>query len=356
MKAQLIYNPVAGPRDVRGELGQVVAYLEAQGWQVNVRKTLGPGDAITFAREAVANHYDLAVAVGGDGTLGEVANGLAGTDCALGVLPVGTGNVWAHMLGLPVWTVNNRTALVDAARVLVEGQIHRIDLGKVGDRYLVLWTGIGLDAEVAQGVEPHREIRRNLGNLTYWVTTIALTLGMRGSRVTVVIDGKAIRQRAFLILVTNAQLYADSWRVAPQAQLDDGLLDVYIFKGRSIIDVLRHVIMIALGKHLQDPKVESFRARRVEIRGDKPLPLHVDGEPHGYTPATITVVPKALRVIVPTWASGSLFEGGAPDPKEDMTLAQRIVERLRYERERWLQAFRRRYHDWERRLGITSAD
>ncbi len=356
MKAQLIYNPVAGPRDVHSDLTQVVTYLETQGWQVNMRQTLGPGDAITYAREAVANHCDIAVAVGGDGTLGEVANGLVGTDCALGVLPIGTGNVWAHMLGLPVWSATHRAALMDAARVLVEGQTHRIDLGRVGDRYFVLWTGIGLDAEVARGVEPHRDIRRNLGNLTYWVTTIALTLGMRGSRVTVVIDGKAIRQRTFLILVTNAQLYADSWRVAPQAQLDDGLLDVYIFKGRSVVDVLRHMIMILLGRHLQDPKVESFRARRVEIRGEKSLPLHVDGEPHGHTPASIVVVPKALRVIVPTWASGSLFEDGEPEPKETLSLAQRIVERLRYERERWWQAFRRQYRDWVHHLGITSAD
>jgi diacylglycerol kinase (ATP) len=321
MKAQLIYNPVAGQRDVNSELRQAIAFLEAQGWQVTLRRTLGPGDATTYAREAVADHCDLAVAVGGDGTLGEVANGLVGSDCGLGVLPVGTGNVWAHMLGLPVWSPSNRNALVDAARVLVEGQSHYIDLGKIGDRHFVLWTGIGLDAEVAQGVEPHRDIRRNLGNFTYWVTTIALTLGMRGTRATVVIDDKAVRQRAFLILVTNAQLYAASWCVAPQAQLDDGMLDVYIFKGRSIIDVLRHVIMIALGKHRQDPQVETFRGRRIEIRGEKSLPLHVDGEPHGHTPVTISVVPRSLRVVVPAWASTSLFEGGTSSVERRNTLA-----------------------------------
>lgn len=334
MKAQLIYNPVAGQRVADAELDDVLSLLRSRGWEVNLRRTLGPGDATTYAREAVANHYDVAVAVGGDGTLGEVATGLAHSDCALGVLPTGTGNVWAHMLGLPLWTPHSRSALLDAARVLVEGQVREVDLGKAGERYFLLWTGIGFDAQVAQGIEPYREVRRNLGNLTYYVTALAISVGLRGTRMTVVIDGRAIRQRVLLIIVSNVQLYGSSWRLAPQAQLDDGILDVYIFKGGSMLDAIRHAIMLGAGKHLRDPKVETYRARRVEIRGEKSLPLHMDGDPVSRTPVTITVAPKALRVIVPSWASGSLFEGSDQEAMEELPLAQRIAQRLRYERER----------------------
>jgi len=336
MKAMLIFNPAAGQRDVRDELDEVIAYLRACGWEIILRQTMGPGDATTYAREAAANRFDVALAVGGDGTLGQVASGLVGSECALGVLPVGTGNVWAHMMGLPVWTPVYRTALLDSARALVSGQVRRVDMGKAGDRYFILWSGIGFDAQVAREIEPLREIRRSFGNVTYLVTSIALSLGLRGTRMTVTIDGKAFRQRVLLIVVSNAQLYGSSWMLAPQAQLDDGLLDVYIFKGGNTLDIFRHLFMVLLGKHQQDPKMEIYRARSVTIRGERSFPLHTDGDPAGNTPVTITVAPKALNVIVPSSASGSLFEGGAPDAKAALSLAQRIAERLRYERERWL--------------------
>lgn len=352
----MIYNPVAGQRDVAHDLDRVITYLRGQDWQVDLRKTLGHGDATTYAREAAHQGYDMVVAVGGDGTLSQAANGLVGTDCALGVLPVGTGNVWAHMLGLPVWTPLYRQALLDAARVLVGGQTQRIDLGQANERYFVLWSGIGFDAQVTHDIEPHQEIRRSLGNLTYVVTALVAALGMRGTRSTITIDGRSFRQRVIMVIVSNAQLYGPSWRIAPQAQLDDGLLDVYIFKGANVLDVFYHLFLILSGKHTGDPKVETYKAKRIQLKGDKPLPLHLDGEPHGHTPISISVIPRAINVVVPKWASGSLFEEGEFD-KEAPTLAARIANRLRYERERWrqgrdrlLQQGERIYSDWEGRI------
>jgi len=357
MKAQLIYNPAAGRRSVADDLPPVVAFLESKGWYVSMRTTLGPGDGITYAREAVAEGYDMAVAVGGDGTLGEVATGLASSDCTLGVLPTGTGNVWAHMLGLPQWTPMSRSGLMQAARVLVEGQVYRIDLGKAGDRCFALWAGIGLDAQVAQEVGPQGEMRRSLGNfLAYLVTLASQSISLRGTRMTVVIDGKAVRQRVVLILVSNAQLYGPSVSIAPQAQLDDGMLDVYIFKGGNVLDVARHIVMILSGKHLQDPKVECYRAKQVEVRGEEPLPLHTDGDPIGHTPVTITVLPKALRVVVPRWAPSSLFQDGGPGGRKPPSLAQRIAERLRYERERWRGEGERLRHDRAHRMRVPPRD
>jgi len=357
MKAQLVYNPAAGRRDITDELTDVVAFLESKGWHVSLRTTRRPGDAITYAHKAVAEGYDMVIAVGGDGTLGEVATGLACSDCTLGVLPTGTGNVWAHMVGLPQWTPMSRSALMEAAHILTEGQVHRIDLGKVGDRCFALWAGIGLDAQVAQKVAPHREARRNLGNfLIYFVTLVSQSIILRGTRMTVVIDGKTMRQRVVLILVSNAQLYGPSVSIAPQAQLDDGVLDVYIFKGRNFLDVARHIVMILSGKHLRDAKVESYRAKCVEIRGEATLPLHTDGDPVGYTPATITVLPKALRVIVPPWVPGSLFEDGGPSGSRQPSLAQRIAERLRYERDHWRKEGEHLRDDWARRMRIPPWD
>lgn len=354
MKVQLIFNPVAGQLDVAQALQKVTAYLEAQGWQVTLRQTRGSGDATAFAREAAASGYDMVVAVGGDGTLGEVANGLAGSDCTMGVLPVGTGNIWARMMRLPLPSLGHQDALMAAAQVLVEGTPHRIDLGRAGDRYFVMWTGIGLDAQVARDVEPHREIRRSLGNLTYVVAAVVQASRMRGTRTTVVVDGRAVRQRTGLVVITNAQLYGPALRLAPQAQLDDGWLEVYIFKGASPLDVIRHFVLIAMGKHAQDPKVDIYRAHQVQVRAERPMPLHLDGDPVGFTPVNITVEPRVLKVVVPTWASGSLFEGGTPD--EEVPLTRRIAERLQVERERLRGESERLRDDWERRWRIPPSD
>ncbi|MFH1084284.1 MAG: diacylglycerol kinase family protein [Chloroflexota bacterium] len=299
MRVHLIHNPVAGPRDVADDLVEVVAYLESQGWELTQRTTLGPGDATTFAREAVARGADMVVAVGGDGTLSEVVNGLAGTNAVLGFLPVGTGNVWAHMVGIPVWGTKGRQALLDAARILVEGRVRRVDLGKARDRYFALWLGMGFDAQVAGDIEPHRELRRSMGNVAYLVTALALCLVFRGTRLTVVVDGRVLRQRAVMVVISNAQLYGPTWRLAPRARLDDGLLDVYIFRGASTLDVLRYTALLFAGQHMRDPKLEVLQGRRLEIRGSRPLPFHLDGDPAGYTPVRIEVAPKALRVMLP---------------------------------------------------------
>lgn len=352
MNALLIYNPVAGTRDVEQDLAQAIHALEVEGWQVTLRRTLGRGDATTYAREAVAAGYDLCIAAGGDGTLGEAATGLAGSDCPLGLLPVGTGNVWAHMVGLPVWSPGNRTALLDAAAILLNGQQRQVDLGQTKDRCFLLWSGIGFDAEVARTIEPHREIRRSLGNLTYVIMALVQSLSMRGVRTTVVVDGKAVRERLLLIIVSNAQLYGSSWRLAPQAQLDNGLLEVYLFRGSSTLDVFRHFVMILLGRHQNDPRVERYRARTVEVRGARPLPVHIDGDPAGTTPISIKVLPRALRVIVPAWTSQSLFEGSSADAVEDLSLAQRIGRHLAHQRNYWREEGAKLRTDLERRLGF----
>jgi len=309
MKTLLIRNPVAGQRDVEDDLRRVTRYLQDCGWQVSLRQTEGHRHATTLAREAVEDGYDLVVAVGGDGTVGEVATGLAGSPVAMGVLPVGTGNLWARMLGLPVWSPTYRTALQDAARVLVEGDRRQVDVGRVGERCFVMWCGIGFDAQIVHDVEPHREVRRSLGNLTYVVMAVAEALAMRGTRATVVVDGRAMRFRVMLVVIANAQLYGPSLRLAPHAKLDDGLLDVFVFRGTNLLDVIRHVALLASGRHAASPTVEALRGRQIYIVADRPLPIHLDGDPGTATPISVQVMEKSLTVIVPSWAPATLFCG-----------------------------------------------
>ncbi len=110
-----------------------------------------------------------------------------------------------------------------------------------------------------------------------------------------VVDGRAVRQRTGLVVITNAQLYGPALRLAPQAQLDDGWLEVYIFKGASPLDVIRHFVLIAMGKHAQDPKVDIYRAHQVQVRAERPMPLHLDGDPVGFTRSISPSSPASSR-------------------------------------------------------------
>jgi len=312
MRALLVHNPAAGQRDATRNLHQAVDLLATRGWQVELRHTRAPGDASTMAREAAEQAYDMVVAVGGDGTLREVVSGLAGSQTVVGMLPVGTGNVWARNLGIPFWTPTSPGALREAARILLEGAIHWVDLGSVDGHHFLLHAGIGFDAQVAQEVEPRRsQTPRGLRNLGYFASAAGTAFSMRGRRVTITIDGRTMRQRAIMILVLNAQFYAGSFNVAPRARLDDGMLDVYVFKGSSALDTLGHIAKLMLGLHAKDPHAEFYHARQVDVRSGHPLPVQADGDPLGETPVSIRIVPRALRVVVPRQVSRALFQSPA---------------------------------------------
>lgn len=317
MKAMLIFNPVAGARDVRRELEQVMDYWEGRGWQVSFRETWGPGDATTFAREAVATGYQAVFVAGGDGTVSEAADGLAGSNVALGVLPAGVGNVWALEMGIPTPSPLRRHPLLDAAQALAEGEIRRIDLGRAGRRHFVLWAGIGIDAKVTERMEPRNKPAKRLGVLAYAVAAVLVAKDYRGTRTRVEIDGRSINTRCILVLISNAQLYAKLVRVAANAYLDDGLLDVCVFKGSNLASTVHHAMMVFARRHLRDPQVEYYHCRKVSIRTATPLPIQVDGDPIGTTPMEFEIVPQALNVIVPRHASKQLFlhyQGGLTFP------------------------------------------
>jgi len=307
MKVLLIHNPTAGPREVEGELDLVVEYLSEQGWHVRRRTTEYAGQATEFARQAAQDKLDIVLVAGGDGTLREAVEGLVGSSTALGVLPTGTGNVWAKELGLPAFTLTNPNRLLVAAHLLREATIRTIDVGRANDRHFLLFAGLGLDAQVARDLEPRQRATKRLGVLPYIVAAAMAASVFHGVRTTVVVDGRVFKGRSLFILISNAQLYGGLLRITPQAQVDDGLLDVVIFNGVGPQYTLRHLLRILGGRHLQDPSVKFRRARRVMVDCVQPWPIHLDGDPVGTTPMTFQVVPRALRVLIPPTAPPTLF-------------------------------------------------
>ncbi|MDY7040133.1 MAG: diacylglycerol kinase family lipid kinase [Chloroflexota bacterium] len=311
----VIFNPTAGARDVHRELRRVIAYLEDCGWQLTLRETRGRGDATTFACEAAAIGLRAAFVVGGDGTINEAVNGLVGSEVALGLLPSGTGNVWAMELGLPIPSPVRRYPLLGAAKTMLAGQVRRVDVGRSGERHFLLWAGVGLDAEVTAHIEPKTRAQKRLGTLSYIIAALLVAKNFAGTRVVVNVDGQTVRARALLIVVSNTQLYGRIVRIASQARLDDGLLDVCIFKGFGFPATLRHALRVLAGQHLRDPRVVYHQGRRVSISSARPLAVQMDGDPVGHTPISLEIVPRALNIIVPAHTPDILFRDGPASPR-----------------------------------------
>ena len=296
MKATLVFNPVAGQREVRTQLRQVVGYLAEHGWMVEWKETTPDISATDLTREAISLGSQVLIAAGGDGTINGVINGLVGhSHVRLGILPTGTANVWARESGitnLPLLEPNLETA----GHVLVNGVTLTIDVGKAGDLYFLLMASLGFDALVTRHTNP--SLKKRVGPFAYAWTAMKEAPKYRGARMRITIDGKTIERNAWMVTISNSKLYA-LLPLALNASLTDGLLDVGIFAGRTWPVILRHMSSIISGRHTSEPEVEFLRGKEIHIESDPPLPVQIDGAPISQPVMTFSVVPKALRIIVP---------------------------------------------------------
>ncbi len=326
----LIYNPHAGQVQVQHQLGQVVDDLRHYGCLVDVEETQKPGDATELARQAARQGADVVVAVGGDGTVSEVVGGLVGTDVALGVLPVGTTNVWALQMNIPVLDPMNpgthlarlvsglqeqfddplpvspqRNLMREAARILVEGQTAPVDVGEIAGRPFLLWAGIGLDAAITQSV-PAQE-KRAIGAWAFIIPALDKFQNFSSAEVTLTLDGKTVQTETTLVVISNIQLYGAILPLGARACVNDGLLDVCIFKGEGLLTFVRHTLQVLSRKHLQDPEIEYYQCRHLVVESARPMPVHADDEPFTQTPVAARVLPQALRVVLPRNAPNELL-------------------------------------------------
>ena len=300
MRTMLIFNPRAGQAEaLERDLGAATEIWRSAGWQITLEPTRSADDGQRLGRLAADQGYELVVAAGGDGTLNDVINGLAGSETALAPLPLGTMNVWARELRLPL---QPRAA----AEAMLSWRPRRIDLGRAGPRYFLLMAGIGFDAAITAGVHPDQ--KRRLGALAYVLHGIYETLRVRGARARIIIDGRTRRGRVLMVVVGNTQLYGGLVKITHRASIADGMLDVAIFKGDNGLSVVRRLITILRRRYSDDPEVEYYRARSVQIVAKPRLPVQVDGDPIGLTPMTFRVVPGALLALLPPDLPEDLFQ------------------------------------------------
>jgi YegS/Rv2252/BmrU family lipid kinase len=297
LKAVIIYNPMARNAPNRERLLTAGAALRDHGWQVDLTATQTAGHAPQLAHDAAVSGADVVFACGGDGTINEVVNGLAGSETALAVMRGGMGNVFAKEVGV-------KREPEAALRVLLDGERRRFDLGIAGQRYFLLMAGIGFDAAIVKKVPS--TLKRTLGSTSYAIYGLREVARYESRQTSLKLDGKGWHGELFWALLGNTRSYGGVLNVTHRALVDDGLLDAYVFAGRGLRWIAWTALRIAAKRHDAAAGVSFQRLRSLEVETPG-LPVQTDGEFVGKTPMRFSVAPQALDVLAPKGKLGRLF-------------------------------------------------
>ncbi|TWG08594.1 diacylglycerol kinase [Saccharopolyspora dendranthemae] len=285
----LLVNPKSGQGRTAAVAVRALRHLRKSGVSTTVLVGKDEADSLALARRAVESGTDALVACGGDGIVNVALQAVAGTATPFGVIPSGTGNDHARMLGIP------RHDPIAAARVLLNGAVRPIDLGRVGDRWFGTVFSGGFDALVSERTNqltwPHGKLRYNLAMLVELAALRPLDYVLE-------LDDQKLETSGVLVAVGNGQTYGGGMKICPEAVPDDGLLDVTVIGEARRDQLVRLLPTIYTGKHVERSQVTTYRARRVHV-STPGVVGYADGERFGPLPVTCECVPLAAHALVP---------------------------------------------------------
>ena len=305
-----IINPQAGGwrkrpvKEAADPAATVRRWLEADSRiaprSITMRVLNRPEESAMWARQAIEAGVETIVAVGGDGTINDVLQGMMDAEngqkarAVLGIIPMGTANVLARIVNIPL------EAPESAARIITAGQTRGIDLARSGTRWFTLMAGIGLDGEAARAVS--LPLKRRMGEWAYVWAAWQQALRYPPQHVQVTADdGEAAAYDAYLVVVANGTMYGGRFPLGPSVQIDDGWLDVFVClrKGAWPLCALKHGAALLMRRFEDAPGVVHRRVQSVSIEASNSLRVQLDGEPVGVTPTHIFIAPNALEICVP---------------------------------------------------------
>lgn len=299
-KACVIVNPVAGNGQSARRWVQAEPVLRANGLDYEVVYTERPGDAVRLARRAAEMGAGLLVAVGGDGTLNEVANGIIEIEAAgsvrLGVVPTGRGRDLCRTVGIPLNHLEAAKRLTNGGELAIDvGRMEYRRNGAAAGRYFLNFAGLGFDVEVTK--QANRQ-RRGGGTIPYLASVVSTLMTYRNPAVELVLDGVPRKMRANMIVVANGRFFGGGMRIAPAASLDDGLFEVVVLGDVGKLELLANLPRIYNGSHVAHPKVSVWRAQDVEVRSAEAVGAQADGDPLGETPVSIHLARRGIRLVI----------------------------------------------------------
>ncbi len=286
---KIIANPVAGHGQGKRWIKRLHRHLRDKPIQYELLKTRSPGDATRLARDLAQAGEQRIIVMGGDGTISEVASALFETEVELGLIPVGTGNDLARSLRVPF------NDLEAALEVLRKGRIRRIDAGRERDRSFLLMAAVGYPSLVA---EEANRMRRLKGSAAFFTAVYKALRRLRVLKIRMVLDGQARHLECTSVMIQNTPYCGGGQLMAPQASMEDGLLDVVVIGPVGKLSLMAHFPKVYRGTHVGHPAFKAFQARTVEIQSETPLRKMFDGDLCGTTPVEAKSIPGALSVVV----------------------------------------------------------
>jgi diacylglycerol kinase (ATP) len=283
----VILNPTAGsPEHVRSWQDRA----KSLAGDCPVRVTSHSGEAEALARRAVEEGFARIVAAGGDGTVSQVANGLAGSNAILGVLPMGSVNVFAMELGLPLHNLQRCWDIIEDTTVRL------VDMPSANNKYFVQLGGVGLDAQVVK--ETSLAFKRSFGPLSYLISAAQIA-ARQPPKLFIESEHTSLEEGSF-VLVGNGRLYGGPFPFFKQAVIDDGLFDVVVFKRLGYLEIIRYLQDVVFSADIKVPEIEYFQTRQLRITSEQDVPVELDGELAGNCPVDFRIRKRALRVLAPT--------------------------------------------------------
>jgi YegS/Rv2252/BmrU family lipid kinase len=302
----VIVNPNAGNEKGRKDWKVISSDLNKLGVIFSEKFTEKKEHAISITNEAIKSGYRRILCVGGDGTLNEIVNGVFNQntcptqDITLGLIPVGTGNDWGRMFGIPL-------NYEGASHIIKDGKTTIHDIGKVtyyngpekGTRYFINIAGLGFESVVVKRTNVQKDNGKG-GKAIYFYNLLMSLISYKNTKSEIVIDGKSTTANIFSLNVGNGRYCGGGMRQTPFALPDDGILDVTIIKEMGKLEIIRNLKILYDGTILSHPKVEGHKCKNVKVCSDSVLYVEADGESLGHTPAEFSIIPAAINIVYGT--------------------------------------------------------
>jgi len=298
-----VVNPNAGNGKGKKDWERISYLFEKSDISVSARFTERKGHAIEFTREAISDGYRKFISVGGDGTLNEIVNGIftqdvcPTKDTVMGMIPVGTGNDWGRMFGIPL-------VYEGSVKVISDNKIMPHDVGTLTyfsadgqqKRYFMNIAGLGFEAVVVQ--KTNRQKDKGMSNKAiYFYNLLSSLISYRNTPVEITIDGRISRAKVFSINVGNGRYCGGGMRQTPDAIPDDGLFDITVIKEMGRIEIIRSLQLLYDGTIMSHPKVDGYRSTNLKVTSESVVYIEADGESLGHTPVEFSIIPAAVNII-----------------------------------------------------------
>jgi diacylglycerol kinase (ATP) len=298
-RIKVIINPAARGGKTARQWPLISEMLKQHDISFDHAFTKGTGHGIELAREAVNTGYELVVAVGGDGTVNEVVNGIVDKDgkskAILGIICTGTGRDCIRSLNIPDDLSKACTVLADRNCIDIDlGCAEYISDGRKNKRYYINTAGLGFASDVA---ERTKRFKRLGGTMPFLIAFSAVFVPYKAKAIVINIDGQIRQERSLLITVNNGRYFGGGMKIAPDADTCDGLLDIVNVRDVNKLRLLYNFPKLYKGTHITHPKVDVYKAKCIDVQTSEKLLLQLDGEVVGEAPASFSIIPSALRVL-----------------------------------------------------------